>query len=70
MSVAYSHINSRGVRYYLHSKVLQMKHHLQNFYFFAREADEARAVHRFPEGHYISESVVGRKPQVRKIKSV
>ncbi|HSE60966.1 MAG TPA: hypothetical protein VLA88_01570 [Candidatus Saccharimonadales bacterium] len=54
---AYSHTNSKGVTYYLHSKEVTLRGgKLQRIYFFAKEERPADAVADLPEGYTVVEN--------------
>ncbi|MEI6581626.1 MAG: hypothetical protein WCN86_02025 [bacterium] len=54
--MAFSHENSKGQTYYLHSKEVTLKGgRLQRIYYFGREAKEA-AIDAMPDGYIIVEN--------------
>jgi hypothetical protein len=54
--MAYSHTNSKGRKYYLHSRVTTLKNGgRQTIYFFAKEPGEG-ALDRVPAGYTVVES--------------
>ncbi len=57
--MAYTHTNSRGQKYILHSRVTQLKGgREQTIYFFAKEEKEG-ALDAIPAGYVVSESKNG-----------
>ena len=57
--MAYSHTNSRGKTYFLHSKETTLKNgNTQTLYFFAKEEKEG-AIDEIPEGREVSETKNG-----------
>ncbi len=57
--MAYSHKNSKGVTYYLHSRVTTLKGgRQQRIFFFGKEAKEG-ALDAVPEGYMVSETKNG-----------
>ena len=58
--MAYSHTNSRGKTYFLHSVETILKGgRKQTLYFFAKEARDEGALDTVPEGYQVSESKNG-----------
>ena len=54
---AYSHTNSKGVTYFLHSKMVVLRGGKeQRIYFFAKEERPADAVSDLPEGYMVVEN--------------
>lgn len=54
---AYSHTNSKGVTYYLHSKNVTLRGGKeQRIFFFAKEERPADAVTELPEGYEVVEN--------------
>ncbi len=54
--MAYSHMNSKGTTYFLHSKKVTLKGgRLQTIYYFAKEA-KADACDNLPEGYIVVEN--------------
>lgn len=54
---AYSHTNSKGVTYFLHSKEVTLRGgKLQRIYFFAKDERPADAVTDLPEGYTVVEN--------------
>lgn len=54
---AYSHTNSKGVTYYLHSKMVTLRGGKeQRIFFFAKEERPADAVEALPEGYIVVEN--------------
>jgi hypothetical protein len=54
---AYSHTNSKGVTYYLHSKMVTLRGGKeQRIFFFAKEERPADAVEELPEGYKVVEN--------------
>ena len=65
--MAYSHQNSKGVTYYLHSRVTQLKGgREQTIYFFAKTIKEG-AINAVPNGYMVSETMNG-LPVLKKTK--
>ena len=57
--MAYSHTNSKGKTYFLHSKTTKLKSGKeQTIYYFGKEAKEG-AIDAVPEGYMVSESKNG-----------
>ncbi len=55
--MAYSHTNSKGVTYYLHSKVVTLRGgKQQRIYYFAKDVREAEAVNELPEDRMVQEN--------------
>jgi len=55
---AYSHTNSKGQTYYLHSKEVTLRGgKLQRIYFFAKDERPADAVSELPAGYEVIENV-------------
>jgi hypothetical protein len=55
---AYSHTNSKGQTYFLHSKEVTLRGgKLQRIYFFAKEERPADAVATLPTGYMVIENV-------------
>lgn len=55
--MAYSHTNSRGQEYFLHSKDVTLKGgRVQRIYFFAREVKPEGAMDALPEGYQVVEN--------------
>jgi hypothetical protein len=54
---AYTHTNSKGVTYYLHSKTVTLRGgKQQTIYFFAKDVRPADAVADLPEGYGVQEN--------------
>ncbi|HET9412026.1 MAG TPA: hypothetical protein VFO38_04205 [Candidatus Saccharimonadales bacterium] len=54
---AYSYTNSKGVQYYLHSKVVTLRGgKQQRIYFFAKEERPEDAAEQLPEGYEVVEN--------------
>lgn len=54
--MAYSHTNSKGNTYYLHTKAVTLKGgRVQNIYFFGKEVKEG-ALDELPAGYKVKES--------------
>jgi len=54
---AYTHTNSKGVTYYLHSKNVTLRGgKQQTIYFFAKDERPADAVEKLPEGYGVQEN--------------
>ncbi len=57
--MAYSHTNSKGKTYYLHSKATELKNgNTQTIYFFRKEVTDG-ALDEVPEGLMVSETTNG-----------
>lgn len=55
--MAYSHTNSKGVTYYLHSKVVTLRGgKQQKIYYFAKDVRPGEAVDELPEGRTVAEN--------------
>ena len=56
--MAYSHTNSKGQTYYLHSKMVTLRGgKQQRIYFFAKDERPADAVNELPAGYEVIENV-------------
>lgn len=54
---AYSHTNSKGVTYYLHSKTVTLRGgKQQKIFYFAKDERPADAVSELPEGYQVQEN--------------
>lgn len=54
--MSFSHVNARGVTYYLHSREATLKGgRVQRIYFFGKEAKDG-AIDEVPEGYKIKEN--------------
>lgn len=54
---AYSHTNSKGVTYYLHTKKVTLRGgKVQSIYFFAKNERPEDAMEKLPEGYTVIES--------------
>lgn len=57
--MAYSHVNSKGNKYFLHRKEVQLKNGRKSvIHFFKKEVDEG-AVEEVPEGYRVKETKNG-----------
>ena len=55
--MAYSHTNSKGVTYYLHSKEVTLRGgKVQRIYYFAKDIRENEAVDELPEDRVVMEN--------------
>ncbi len=55
---AYTHTNSKGVSYYLHSKTVTLRGgKQQTIYFFAKDERPDDAVEALPEGYGVQENI-------------
>jgi hypothetical protein len=55
--MAYSHTNSKGVTYYLHSKEVTLRGgKLQRIYYFAKDVRPNEAVEELPEDRMVQEN--------------
>ena len=58
--MAYSHKNSKGTTYYLHSTTRELKSgKTQTLYFFAKTVKDEGALDAVPDGYIVSESKNG-----------
>ena len=65
--MAYSHTNSKGTTYFLHSRVTQLKNgREQRIYFFAKDVRPDDAMDAVPAGYEVSESPSSVLPCLRK----
>lgn len=64
--MAYSHTNSKGQTYYLHSKEVTLRGgRQQRIYYFGKEAKEA-AIDAIPDGYVVIESAKTGLPILKK----
>ncbi|HVI69194.1 MAG TPA: hypothetical protein VM581_01930 [Magnetospirillaceae bacterium] len=64
---AYSFTNSKGVQYYLHSKMVTLRGgKQQRIFFFAKDVRPADAVMELPEGYEVSENLRNGFPTLKK----
>jgi hypothetical protein len=64
---AYSFTNSKGVQYYLHSKMVTLRGGKeQRIFFFAKDVRPADAVQELPEGYEVSENLRNGFPTLKK----
>lgn len=57
--MAFSHVNKKGVKYYLHSKDVKLKSgRVQRLFYFGKEAKE-NALDAVPAGYKVAETVNG-----------
>ena len=64
--MAFSHVNKKGVKYYLHSKAFTLKSgRVQTLFYFGKEA-KANALDAVPQGYKVSETVNG-LPVLKKV---
>lgn len=64
--MAYSHVNSKGQTYYLHSREVTLKGgRQQRIYFFAKEVKDG-AIDEMPEGFIVSENTRTGLPILKK----
>lgn len=55
--MAYTHTNSKGVKYFLHSKLVTLRGGKeQRIYYFAKDVRSADAVDELPEGYTVIEN--------------
>lgn len=55
--MAYSHTNSKGVTYYLHTKEVTLRGgKLQRIYYFAKDVRPGEAVDSLPDGYQVVEN--------------
>jgi hypothetical protein len=67
--MAYSHANSKGVTYYLHSKKVVLKGgREQTIYYFAKAVNSETALNALPEGYVVKESARTGLPILAKAK--
>lgn len=65
--MAYSHTNSKGTAYYLHSRVTTLKNgREQRIYFFAKDVRPDDAVDAVPAGYEVGENSRTGLPILRK----
>ena len=58
-SMSYSHTNSKGITYYLHSRETTLKNgRTQTIYYFGKEA-KAGAIDAVPDGYQVAETANG-----------
>lgn len=58
--MAYAHINSRGVTYYLHANERELKSgKVTKLYFFSRDVRSEKEVAELPEGRTLQETDTG-----------
>lgn len=64
---AYSFTNSKGVQYFLHSKMVTLRGGKeQRIFFFAKDVRPADAVAELPEGYEVSENLRNGFPTLKK----
>lgn len=64
---AYLFTNSKGVQYFLHSKMVTLRGgKQQRIYFFAKDVRPADAVAELPEGYEVSENIRNSFPTLKK----
>lgn len=64
---AYSFTNSKGVQYYLHSKMVTLRGgKQQRIFFFAKDVRPDDAVAELPEGYEVSENLRNGFPTLKK----
>jgi hypothetical protein len=64
---AYSFTNSKGVQYYLHSKMVVLRGGKnQRIFFFAKDVRPDDAVQELPEGYEVSENLRNGFPTLKK----
>lgn len=64
---AYSFTNSKGVQYFLHSKMVTLRGgKQQRIFFFAKDVRPADAVAELPEGYEVSENMRNGFPTLKK----
>lgn len=64
---AYSFTNSKGVQYYLHSKMVTLRGGKeQRIFFFAKDVRPDDAVQELPEGYEVSENLRNGFPTLKK----
>jgi hypothetical protein len=57
--MAFSHVNKKGVTYFLHSKAITLKSgRVQTLFYFGKEK-KANALDAVPQGYKVSETVNG-----------
>lgn len=65
--MAYSHTNSKGQTYFLHTKEVTLRGgRLQRIYYFAREEKPADALDAMPEGYQVVENKRTGLPMLKK----
>jgi len=67
--MAFAHKNSKGVTYYLHSKMVELKGgRMQQIFYFRKEVDAPFALEALPAGKEVIENKNTGLPLVRTIK--
>jgi hypothetical protein len=67
--MAYSHKNSRGQEYFLHTKEVTLKGgRIQRIYYFARAVNEETALNEVPAAYVVSENARTGLPLLKKSK--
>ncbi len=65
--MAYTHTNSQGVTYYLHSRVTTLRGgRKQRIYYFAKTERAADAVDKLPDGYFVKENPRNSFPVLKK----
>ena len=65
--MAYTHTNSKGVTYYLHSKMVTLRGgKKQRIYYFAKDERPADAVEELPAGYTVVENPRNAFPTLKK----
>ena len=65
--MAYSHTNSKGQTYHLHSKEVTLRGgRKQTIYYFAKEVDSANALDEVPAGYKVVENQRTGLPMLKK----
>ncbi len=65
--MAYTHTNSRGVTYYLHSKEVTLRGgRQQRIYYFAKQEKPGESIDELPEGFVVTENVRNGFPTLKR----
>jgi hypothetical protein len=67
--MAYEYTNSKGVKYYLHTKEVTLRGRSQRIYFFARDVRPG-ALDALPEGYAVAETARTGMPVLKKNKVI
>lgn len=66
--MAYSHTNSKGVTYYLHSKDVTLRGgRQQRIYYFAKEEKPGESIDELPAGFKVSENPRNGFPTLKRV---
>lgn len=65
--MAYSHVNSKGQEYFLHSKEVEFRGGRKfTIYYFAREVKKTGSIDKIPEGMVVTENTRTGLPLLKK----